>query len=322
MDMDIILKIAGALGLALVLLSMVTGTSWLIRIRIVIAMFIGIVVIGIFTWPLVQPADPFGFIGIPKLVNALIIIALAVVTALVSFFILWPNGKQIAVIVVPVGVCVWSIRCASIADTIRQTTDIDKRLGIYQSMLPQPFFWLLVIAAGILPVYLAHCLVGPKVHIHEQETLEKAKNKIANNVTALLGSALIGFFLVSLLAQGLKIPGTKFIAQPAVAQIAFAVFVAFAVAAFIVKHFINAHYFWPVAATSFVASFGLFFFTKRPVLERISIDFPANIFSHPTAAILPIQMVSFGTLGAIAGFWMVELFHQWQENELKSPNDQ
>ena len=44
---------------------------------------------------------------------------------------------------------------------------------------------------------------------------------------------------------------------------------------------------------------------------------PANFFGDVAASILPVQMVAFGALGSVAGYWMAVRYDYWRKHELK-----
>jgi len=46
-------------------------------------------------------------------------------------------------------------------------------------------------------------------------------------------------------------------------------------------------------------------------------NWPAAFFSNSVVSILPVQMVAFGTLGSVAGYWMAIRFEFWRKHEVK-----
>jgi hypothetical protein len=46
-------------------------------------------------------------------------------------------------------------------------------------------------------------------------------------------------------------------------------------------------------------------------------NWPAAFFPNSVISILPIQMVAFGTLGSVAGYWMAIRYEYWRKHEMK-----
>jgi hypothetical protein len=317
--MDLILKIAAALAALLVVLSVFPGLSWSLKIRVCAVALLGMVVLGLWAWPVVAPAEPFGVVSMPDLTGAVVIMVLALATGFVGYFITWPHGSYMGVITVPAGMAVWAVRSGLIADALVGTTNAAQRADFFQSLLPEPFFWLLVTAVGFAGVLLGRFVLAPAVPAQILTIKPKLRLKNpANAVVAVVISAVIAFVVVTLLAQNVKFADARLgyvTAQPSAGQIGFAIFVAFALASFISKEFLDAPYFWSATATAVVSVFSLTFYDKRTILEHMAATWPANFFASPHSSILPIQMVSFGTLGTVAGFWLVQSFEIWRSSQ-------
>lgn len=143
-------------------------------------------------------------------------------------------------------------------------------------------------------------------------------NIYLNSVLALVGSALIAQVCMIIFAQNIKIFDSKLgavVAQPAVGQIVFAVLLAFGIAAFVVKKFLDAAYIWPIVASVFINPFTVNIYGKQEILQHLVQNQPANCFSSPIMAILPVQMVAFGTIGSIAGYWLAVRFAYWRQHD-------
>ena len=93
-----------------------------------------------------------------------------------------------------------------------------------------------------------------------------------------------------------------------------ALLVSFGVAAFVVRKFLNVGYIWPMLSTALVTGFVSAVYLKQDVLEHLVQRWPAVFFSHPAASILPVQMVAFGTLGSIAGYWLAISYNYWRKH--------
>jgi hypothetical protein len=94
------------------------------------------------------------------------------------------------------------------------------------------------------------------------------------------------------------------VAQPAIGQIILAVFVSFGIAAFAVKKFLGLTYIWPASASGFVTAFSINIYTKQEIFQEFAQSWPATFFPNALISVLPVQMVAFGTLGSIAGYWL------------------
>ena len=143
-------------------------------------------------------------------------------------------------------------------------------------------------------------------------------NIYLNSALALVGSGLIAQVCMIIFAQNIKLFDSKLgtvVAQPAVGQIVLAVLLAFGIAAFVVKKFLNAGYIWPIMASAFITAFTVNIYGKQEILQHLVQNQPANCFSSPIMAILPVQIVAFGTIGSIAGYWLAVRFAYWRQHE-------
>ncbi len=314
-SMDSILKIAAALAALLVVLSSLPGPSWPLKFRICAVVLLGMIILGVCAWPIVAPAEPFGVVSMPDLTGALILMLLALATGFVGYFLTWPYGEHMGVIAVPAGMAVWAVRSGVMADALVGTTDAVQRTEFFHSLLPEPFFWLLIAAIGLAGVFLGRFILSPAASTHINTTTPKLRlNNPVNAAIALVASAMIAFIVVTLLARNVGFTDAQLgqvIAQPSAGQVGFAVFVSFALASFISNKFLGVLYFWSAAATALVSVFGLAFYDRSRILEHMAASWPANFFASPHSSILPVQMVSFGILGAVAGFWLVQSFEFW-----------
>jgi hypothetical protein len=299
--------------------------SWLMRLRIAAAAATGVVLIGILAWPLAAPPDPFEPVSLITSTisfgDAIILMAIALLAGFIAYFLSWPYGREIGILAAPAGLALWAVRSGSMAGLMQQYTSAAQRQILFGILKWEPFFWLAIVAAGFGGV-----LIGQKIRQKpmpaEAETQKKANSKpniYLSSAIALIGSVLIAQFLISILAQDVRIYDSKLgslVGQPAVGQIAFAVLVSFGAAAFVVKKFLNTGYNWPIIASALVTGFAISTYIKQDVLEYLSARYPAVFFSSSVIAVLPVQMVAFGTLGSIAGYWLAVRFDYWRKHEL------
>ena len=106
-------------------------------------------------------------------------------------------------------------------------------------------------------------------------------------------------------------------AEPAAAQIAFGVIVAFAIAAFIAREFLGVSFFWPLTATVFVTALGLALNMNLGTLHHLVNNWAPTFSSHSITFILPIQIVAFGAIGSISGYWLAVRYNYWRHHEIK-----
>ena len=85
---------------------------------------------------------------------------------------------------------------------------------------------------------------------------------------------------------------------------------------FIVKRFLGASYIWPVVASALVMGISVTVLMRRGLLEHVAGRYPAIFFANGILAILPVQIVAFGVLGSIAGYWTAIRYDYWREHEL------
>ena len=107
------------------------------------------------------------------------------------------------------------------------------------------------------------------------------------------------------------------ISQPSIGQIIFAVFLSFGIAAFIVKKFLDVSYIWPALATVFLTVFAVNSYARAEVLQYFAQQWPSAFFVNSVISILPVQLVAFGSLGSVAGYWMAVRYNYWRKHEMK-----
>lgn len=308
------------IGLIIVVMSlgMFSNLSWTSKTRLTIIFAAGFLLIGILCWPLVRPDDPFQPVSLVtgniSVFSLIIILAMAFITGVVGFFVSWPLGKEMALLAVPAGLCVWSFRSASMADLMLNYSSIESKYAILAKIKWEPFFWLAVVATSCAGAWLAH-----KITSKTQKTTEKTNisNVIVNAGLSTAASLLIGTFCIWILAQDVKTTDNKLgfvIGQPHVLQICFAVLVAFTISGFVVKKFLNGSYIWPLISTSMVTFLVTSVYVNKETLKYMSENWPANFFQNSVLSILPIQMIAFGCLGSVAGYWLAVRLDYWKKH--------
>jgi len=283
--------------------------SWPMKLRIAAAAAIGVLLVGILARPM---AEPFAMVEAVGTKGAAVLVILAFVAGLIGYFVSWPFGREIGILAVPSGLTIWAVRSGSMAGLIQLNPTVDQRMALVTSLKWEPFFWLAVVAIGYIGVLLGRKL-SPSKNQASQEESKSGPGKYLNAIIALVCSVAIAQFCIKIIAQDVKLGSV--IGQPAVGQVVFAVLVSFGCAAFIAKKFLNVSYIWPSIASAFVTTVMLTIYARDiPYLVQ---NWPAAFFSNSVISVLPVQMVTFGTLGSVAGYWMAIRFDYWRKHEIK-----
>jgi hypothetical protein len=179
-------------------------------------------------------------------------------------------------------------------------------------------------------IHLFGVFLGPiirdKYFAHQRRLAERdsQKNKpttlsyLAPPV-AVIGSTIVSLFFIGMLARDFIILDTRVgcaIGQPATAQIIFAILVAFGVSGYLVKKVLDLNYYWPIIATCLVIPFGIIIYGQYDVLDYFAGRWPAVFFANSVLSVFPIQVVAFGTIGAVAGYWLAFRYDYWRQVEL------
>jgi hypothetical protein len=302
--------------------------SWLTRLRIAAVLALGVGLIGILAWPLAAPPDPFGPVSITvgsiTVGRAVVLLLLAFFIGFVAYFLSWPLGREIGTLGVPAGLSVWAIRSGSMANLIQLSPALSQRQALFSALKWESIFWLAVVAVGFLGVMVGWRIRPSPKPAEDPKPAEGPKNpsskldRYLSVIIALVGSVLIAQFCIRLLAQDVRMSDSKLgsvVGQPAIGQLVFAVLVSFGVAAFVFKKFLDCSYIWPIIASAFVTAFVSTIYLKQNVLEHLVQYCPAVFFPNAVFSILPVQMVAFGTLGSIAGYWLAVRYTFWRQHQ-------
>lgn len=293
------------------------------KLRIAAAVAIGAVIIGFFAWPVAQPQDPFGVVsfiaGNMSRDSALKLAILAVLASLLAFFVSWPYGRHIAVLAVPSGLAVWALRSGDMAELMRQNPTASERLRLFAQIKWEPFSWLAIVGFGFLAAYICTKLLSQNSASDTEPKNATVKSNYYINFAIALGiSVLLAKILLLVFAQDIKITDDKLgavIVQVTVAQTVFAILVSFGMAAFVAKKFLDVNYACPIIATALVHPAVISIYLRPEVMEHLVERWPTVFYPNAIVSILPIQMVAFGTLGSIAGYWMAIRYNYWRNRE-------
>ena len=288
--------------------------SWAMKLRITAAAAVGVVFIGILGWQLANPNATTGSVG-PGGIVTLVIFAL--IAGLIGYFVSWPHGREIGILAAPFGLAVWSVRSGSMASLMQLHPTAGQRLEVIASLKWEPLVWLVIVAAGCAGPLLGWKFLSKKKTSEKKAESKPNPIKYLNTITALAASGIIAQFFLRVFAQDVSMIDEKLgsvVVQPPTGQIIFAVFTSFGLAAFVVKKFLDVSYVWPIISTFFVTIFSLSVYAKD--VSYLAGDWPAAFFSNAIVSILPVEMVAFGTLGSVAGYWMAIRFDFWRKHEI------
>jgi hypothetical protein len=296
--------------------------SWINKVRIGAVIALGVMVIGLLAWSLAAPEDPMspvrssdiGFVG------TLMLIALSFGVGVVSFFVAWPHGREIGILAVPFGLAAWAIRSGPMLSLTQSHATAQGRLALVQSLLFEPVYWLLIVAAGFAGVVVAQCIASsrpPKISVARLQSCFRS-NAAVIGLLALVVAVLVSTFFIGVFAQDLPTSAKLPAAQPPRGQIVFGGIAAFAVAGFVVKKFFDLTYAWTALATAFVVPFATMAYCRSDTIRKFAETQPAAFYPYAIFAVLPVQLVAFGAIGSVIGYWLAVQYDDWRQHERAS----
>lgn len=305
---QLILKIGIVIAGIIVGIGMFSEVCWSVKLKVASTILAGVILIG-FLAPLRTTVDTLGVVSVPGFGGAITLIGLAVLTGFIGYFISWPYGREIGILAVPSGLAVWAISYGSMADLMRTNPSLTQKLDLFAMLKWEPIFWLLVVAAGFVGVLIGHKVTHKRSsNESSNKSIVSTKNLYLNAIITILLSIFLVQLCIGIFAQDIRIPdatlGLVVVGQPAVGQIVFAVLVSFGIVAFVFKKFLDASYIWPIIASALVTLFIIIFKIEQDTLQSFIERYPPVFFPNAVITILPVQMVAFGTLGSIAGYWL------------------
>ena len=297
--------------------------SWPMRLRITAAAATGVILIGILAWPLSAPSEPLDAVRVGSInfSGKVTLAILACLAGFIGYFVSWPYGREIGILAAPSGLAVWAGRSGSMATLMQLNPTLSQRQALFAAIKWEAIFWLFIVAAGFAGVLAAQKIISNPSEADPTEEQDKPSfksNMYLNAAIALIGSVLISQFFIGIFAQDVRCPDSQsgsVVGQPAIGQIIFAVLVSFGLVAFLSKMFLDVSYIWPSIASGLVTALGITIYAKQNQLEHLVESWPAVFFSNSVLSILPVQMVAFGTLGSIAGYWLAIRYSYWRKNE-------
>jgi hypothetical protein len=312
----LVFKIGASLAGVLAGIGMFSELPWPVKLKVTATLLVGIILIG-FLAPSGTPVEPFGVISVPTFGGAVTLAGLAVLAGFIGYFLSWPYGREIGILAVPAGLAIWAVRGGNMAELMRLAPTLAQRQVLFAALKWEPIFWLAIVAAGFGGVLVGQKIIAKLEPNESQEKSDSKANTYLNMLIAVVGSVFIAQFCIGIFAQDVRIPDHRLgsvMAQPAVGQIVFAVLVSFGIAAFLVKKFLDASYIWPIAASALVTGFAVITYIKEDTLQYLVEHHPPIFFSRVVTSILPVQMVAFGVLGSIAGYWLAVRYNYWRKH--------
>ncbi len=301
--------------------------TWLMRIRIAAAMAIGILLLGIIAWPQIAPAIPNGAITLHEsnitIVNAIVCAALAFAAGFIAYFASWPFGADIAPLAAPAGIAFWTFKSGQMSSLLRINTaltineTVQKRQALYAVLKWESIFWIALVAAGFAGAKLAEKIRKANKPIDDKEIGNSNNYKTLSIATAIILSIAISQFAMSIFAQDVQMHDSEIgsvVGQPGNGQIAFALLLSFAIAAFVSKKFLDASYIFPTIAACGLSYYAVWMAAKPDVLQHMIETWPEVFYSRSTSAVLPIQIVAFGAIGSVAGYWSAIKYAYWRKH--------
>jgi hypothetical protein len=284
----------------------------LARIRVALAIAVGGALLALVGWQFVAPSMPQGpvtlFAGDISILDGIIAAALAFAAGFIGYFLTYPYGKQIGVLAVPGGLAVLTFRGGDMTSLMRVNAELSARQAVYATLKWEGLFWLALVAIGFAGVIVAHRIKRPANElINEHIPGASIENKKIRNLIALIATVVASSFLIGILAQDVRMADPTLgsvVGQPGPGQVAFAVFIAFGVSAWAVKYFLNVSFIIPAAAGAILCFISMNFYVNQTVLEYITKNWALAFYPRSICAILPLQMIAFSALGAVAGYWL------------------
>ncbi len=304
------------------------SVSWLIRIRTCLAIAVGAFVMGYLAWPMVKPFYPGSavsfFQGDISTPEAVILVVLAFIVGFVGYFASYPYGTRIALLAVPAGMCVWSFRGGAMSDLLRLNHTFEDRLSVYSALRWEGVYWLLLALAGALGVMVASFIIQPRgMKRVEDDQINFKKENITQIAIAFFVGIVVVHVAMMLLIQDVRMYDQELktvIGQPEKAQIAFGVLVAFGLAAFLIKLFLKMSYIIPALGSALYVFVGYKFSARPDVIEYMAAQWPVSFYPMAVAGVLPIEIVSYGVIGSITGYWIAIKYDQWRKEEAAANN--
>ncbi|MBC8463675.1 MAG: hypothetical protein H8D61_01725 [Deltaproteobacteria bacterium] len=286
------------------------NVNWLLRVRILVALTTGALIVAAAGYPLVRPADPLGaisvFTGEISIVSAAILVGLGLVGGIVGTLLCQPLGGALGPFAAPAGVATLAVTSGGLRQLLLTHHALDQRNALYGVLRWELLFWLGICAAGYLGSYLTSKLIANKADAGQTPKIENKSNYWTHCVIAAVAAAVIVYFTIGIFAQDIRQIDENLgfvVGHPGSRQIAFGVFVSVGLAGFVAKQFLQVHFIPVVVGAAAVYIGTLSKFIGSDTLAYMVKTWPIDFFPNSIYAILPIQFAPFAILGAMTGYW-------------------
>ena len=297
--------------------------SLLMRLRIIAVMVLGAAVLGFFGFSFLGPAHPEGavtiFGGNITIIDTAIYAVLCFLVTIAAYLLSCPYGRQIAPLAVATGLSVVACRSGEMMTLINVNHKLTQRVAMYSVLKWEGFYWLLPLVSAWCGLLIAQKFIkhsrGDSVPPEAGQLSNHSFNNKLAIVVAVISTIVIANFAIGIFAQDVRMFDRQVgsvVGQPSTSQIAFAVITAFAIASFVVKRFLGLNYLVCSVSASLLTLFAIITCARGDVLEHMSSSWPAAFYSRAIISVLPIQMVAFGTLGSIIGYWWAVRYMCWR----------
>lgn len=310
LTLDWILKTAAAVGFIYILLSLF-NIHWLLRLRIIGSMAVGVVLIGFLLWPRVAPVDPLGAVtllgGSFSALDILLCCAAALITGAGGYLVAYPYGKAMGLLAVPSGLAVWTLRSGTMRSLLLTHSTFQQRLDAYQFLRMESLFWIVLLLCGAAGVWIARKSIPPRVDPLAHDPQKINANRVVSMIVAIVASGVAAMLTIGLFAQDVRYPDAQIgsvTGQPGSRQIAFAVLASFTLAGFLIKYFLDCDHYLAVAAGPILYFVMISRTCSTQILQYMTENWAVTYFPNTLSAILPIQIISLSAVGALAGHWL------------------
>jgi len=296
------------------------------KVKITLAIVVGVLIVGLLPWSMVKPASPEAavvfFGGAVELWVIGVGVVLAFVAGILSAVLTKPYSLEIGVMAAPAGLCVYSLLSGSFSQLLRENSTLAARGAVYGALRWEGLLWLVIPAAGFLAAYLYEKKFpnsNKAILDTEVEHKGKFKKNLSFNIAAsLVASVVIAHIGLGAFARDVSIDSQNAIvvSQPANLQIAFACFGAFFAAGFVVKFFLHGSYIWPAIATALVVFLEMYLNGRAEMLEYLAKNWSIGFYLTGSGAVLPVQVVGWGCLGSVVGYWSAVRFRYWRKHSV------
>ncbi len=308
--------VAYATAILLLFFGPVSDIPALVKIKVLFAISIATATIGFVGWMLIStpsPQEPLSLVFGTLPFKRLLLFSLIVFLTAIFLNLTFGNKSQefaFGGAVLALSIC--AVRSGLLTVHIDYTKSPIEIHNIYQSLAWEGFVWL-----GIVLVAFVGANINVRVSTLRKIWLQTNKTNITISFVASVVIAILG---VNLLALGARVIVAKdvfsVVRQAYTGQICFGVLVSFGLATYLSRHFLKVHYIVPIIASGLVVFITMLFASNTSNIEYLLANFPPSFLLKPSAGILPVQMVAFGSIGSVVGFWLSYAHEEWQRENL------